>query len=310
MIQISQIFNHLVNCLSGEALGTVKAFQMSDENYPKALASLKKVYYNKCLIFFNTISKLFELPTIPKPSAPSLRSMIDEVLAMYDSLLSLGDEKHITNAIIIHIVMTKVDSATRSKWEEQLDYDKLPLWKECEATLNRRFQQLSAEGASNSRTKPIPTGSASHGKQQHMDRTKSALVAANTRQSLCLQCKSKDHYLTACPTFKALPVQQRFEFVKSVPLCINCLRKGHTVSKCRADRCRVCNRSHHTLLHQYPVSFPAAPHPQPSTTHAMHTASMPDRVMLATAVILMRTSCGDYLPARALLDSGSQVNFL
>ncbi|XP_017465088.1 PREDICTED: uncharacterized protein LOC108358326 [Rhagoletis zephyria] len=49
-------FNHLVNCLSGEALGTVKAFQMSDENYSKALASLKKVYDNKYLIFFDTIS--------------------------------------------------------------------------------------------------------------------------------------------------------------------------------------------------------------------------------------------------------------
>ncbi|XP_050339416.1 uncharacterized protein LOC126765721 [Bactrocera neohumeralis] len=189
-------FNHLVNCLSGEALGTVKAFQMSNENYPKALASLKKVYDNKCLIFFNTISKLFELPTIPKPSAPSLRSMIDEVLAVYDPLLSLGDEKQITNAIIIHLVMTKVDPATRSKWKEALDYDKLPLWKECEATLNRRYQQLSAEGASHSRTKPILTGSTSHGKQQQMDRTKSPLVAANTRQPTCQHCKSRDHRLT------------------------------------------------------------------------------------------------------------------
>ncbi|XP_053968855.1 uncharacterized protein LOC128870279 [Anastrepha ludens] len=32
-------FNHLVSCLSGEALGTVKSFQMSEENYPKALES-------------------------------------------------------------------------------------------------------------------------------------------------------------------------------------------------------------------------------------------------------------------------------
>ncbi|XP_039967850.1 uncharacterized protein LOC120779574 [Bactrocera tryoni] len=236
--------------------------------------------------------------------------MIDEVSAVYDSLLSLGDEKQITNAIIIHIVMTKVDSVTRSKWEEQLDYDHLPLWKDCEATLNRRFQQLAAEGESCSRTKSGATTSMSYMKQPHMDRTKSALVAADAKQPTYQKCKSKEHPLTACPTFKALSVQQRFEFVKSVPLCINCLRKGHTVSKCRADRCRVCNRSHHTLLHQYPVSFPAASHPQPSTTHAMHTASMPDRVMLATAVIQVRTSYGEYLPARALLDSGSQVNFM
>ena len=46
---------HLLSCLSGEALGTVKAFQVSDANYPKALASLKRVYDNPCLIFFENI---------------------------------------------------------------------------------------------------------------------------------------------------------------------------------------------------------------------------------------------------------------
>ncbi|XP_054745963.1 uncharacterized protein LOC129250358 [Anastrepha obliqua] len=300
-------FNHLVNCLSGEALGTVKAFQMSDENYSKALASLKKVYDNKCLIFFDTISKLFELPTIPKPSALSLRTMIDTVSAVYDSLLSLGDEKNITNAIIIHLVMSKVDTVTRSKWEEQLDYDKLPLWRECEAALNKRYQHLSADEASTSRLKP----SSSHSIQKphlHAGRTKAALVTSNIKQPVCPHCKSNDHSIPACPTFKTLSAQQRFEFAKSVPLCINCLRKGHSVSKCKTDRSRVCNRSHHTLLHQYPVSFATAP--QLSTSHAMHTMSTPDRVMLATAVVNVKGSSGEYLAARALLDSGSQVNFM
>ncbi|XP_054746658.1 uncharacterized protein LOC129251318 [Anastrepha obliqua] len=40
-------FNHLINCLSREALGAVKALQMSDENYSKAFMTIK-VYDNKC----------------------------------------------------------------------------------------------------------------------------------------------------------------------------------------------------------------------------------------------------------------------
>ena len=59
-------FNHLISCLSGEALGTVKAFQITEQNYPKALASLKKVYDNNCLIFFDNVSTLFNLPEITK----------------------------------------------------------------------------------------------------------------------------------------------------------------------------------------------------------------------------------------------------
>ncbi|XP_036334905.1 uncharacterized protein LOC118745549 [Rhagoletis pomonella] len=42
----------------------------------------------------------------------------------------------------------------------------------------------------------------------------------------------------------------------------------------------------------------------------MHTTSAPDRVMLATAAVNVKSSSGEYLPARALLDSGSQVNFM
>ncbi|KAL7724292.1 hypothetical protein ACLKA6_012215 [Drosophila palustris] len=36
-------FNHLISCLSGEALGTVRAFHVDEENYPKALDRLKTV---------------------------------------------------------------------------------------------------------------------------------------------------------------------------------------------------------------------------------------------------------------------------
>ena len=148
-------FNHLISCLSGDALGTVKAFQISEANYPKALASLKRVYDNKCLIFFDNISKLFDLSNISKPSSSALRTMIDTVSAIYDLLLSQGDDKQITNAIIIHLVMTKVDNITRSKWEEQMNYDELPLWKDCELALNRRFQHISAEEDSTSKIQKI-----------------------------------------------------------------------------------------------------------------------------------------------------------
>ncbi|XP_053968541.1 uncharacterized protein LOC128869972 [Anastrepha ludens] len=301
-------FNHLVSCLSGEALGTVKSFQMSKENYPKALASLRKVYDNKCLIFFNIVSKLFELSNIQRPSASSLRSMIDTVSAVYDSLLSLGDDKLISNAMLIHIVMSKVDPTTRSKWEEQLDYDKLPLWAECEAMLNKRYQHLSAEESSSSQQRPNNEDTRQKTKNQQLRHSKTTYIATNSKLPTCLHCGSKDHNLTACPKFQALTALKRFELAKSISLCINCLRKGHTVSKCKADRRGVCNRSHHTMLHQYPISFETEP--QPSTSQAMHISSLPDRVMLATAVVNVKASSGLYVQARALLDSGSQVNFM
>ncbi|XP_054746629.1 uncharacterized protein LOC129251291 [Anastrepha obliqua] len=62
------------------------------------------------------------------------------------------------------------------------------------------------------------------------------------------------------------------------------------------------------MLHQYPISFETEP--QPSTSQAMHISSLPDRVMLATAVVNVNASSGVKVQARALLDSGYQVNFM
>jgi len=104
----------------------VKSFQISESNYEKALDSLKSVYDNKCLIFFDTVSQLFEIPPVLKPSASSLRSLIDEISALYASLQSLGSEKELNNAMLIHIAMSKVDNVTKSRFEEQLDYNTLP----------------------------------------------------------------------------------------------------------------------------------------------------------------------------------------
>ncbi|XP_055909622.1 uncharacterized protein LOC129944297 [Eupeodes corollae] len=312
MLSDIEKFNHLISCLSGAALGTVKAFQITEQNYPKALASLKKVYDNNCLIFFDNVSTLFELKEISKPSASSLRSMIDTVSAIYDSLLSLGDEKNITNAIIIHLVMSKVDAITRSKWEEQLDFNTLPLWKDCEEALNKRYQHLSAEEASSAKSKSSDKPSKTNQDSSRLKHSRSSFACVNSQQnkSKCLYCKSNDHYITTCQNFTALPVQQRFEYAKSVPICINCLRKGHTVSKCKMSRCSVCNRSHHTLLHQYESTFNSLP-AQPSTSfQAMHASVSADKVILATALVQIKGSSGEYMIARALLDSGSQLNFI
>ncbi|XP_017480766.1 PREDICTED: uncharacterized protein LOC108370042 [Rhagoletis zephyria] len=102
-------FNYLINCLSGQALAIVEPFQIT-ENYPKALARLKERYDNNVLIFLDYISSLFALQAMPKADATALRIIIDKVSALRSSLPSLGPEIDILNSIIIHIVLSKVDT--------------------------------------------------------------------------------------------------------------------------------------------------------------------------------------------------------
>lgn len=94
-------FNHLLHCVSGQALDTIRAFEVTGENYNKAIKRLDERYNNKTLIFLEHISNIYELPSMEKPSAMQLRALIDNASAVYASLKSLGDEKDICNAMLI-----------------------------------------------------------------------------------------------------------------------------------------------------------------------------------------------------------------
>ncbi|XP_046810021.1 uncharacterized protein LOC124420605 [Lucilia cuprina] len=139
-------FNYLLNCLSGPALSVVEPFQVTDENYPKALDRLRERYDNKVLIFLEHITTLFNIPEMSKGDSVSLRYIIDTVSAIRGSLLSLGSELDIMNAIIIHIVLSKLDDSSKQNYDEKLDFRSLPSWDTCYDILSHRCQFLESHG--------------------------------------------------------------------------------------------------------------------------------------------------------------------
>ncbi|XP_023307569.2 uncharacterized protein LOC111689329 [Lucilia cuprina] len=112
-------FNYLLNCLSGQALAVVEPYQVTEDNYPKALNRLKERYDNKVLIFLEHISALFSIPNMAKSDCDSLRKIIDTVSAIRGSLLSIGSEMEVLNGVLIHIVLSKLDSDTKISYDEK-----------------------------------------------------------------------------------------------------------------------------------------------------------------------------------------------
>ncbi|XP_036335398.1 uncharacterized protein LOC118745835 [Rhagoletis pomonella] len=100
-IPVIDKFNYLLSSLSGNALNVVAPFQVSEENYTKALKQLEQRYDKRVLIFLEHITSLFNIQTMPKPDPSSLRTILDTVSALRGSLLSLGSEADVMNAIII-----------------------------------------------------------------------------------------------------------------------------------------------------------------------------------------------------------------
>ncbi|KAL7724978.1 hypothetical protein ACLKA6_013617 [Drosophila palustris] len=266
-------YNQLLSCLSGAALETVKRFQVTSENYRLALDRLKERYDNPTLVFLNNVSALFKLKNVTKSNCQEIRSLVDNATALYNSLTSLGSEAQIAQAMLIAIVMEKVDPETKREWNKSLDYSTLPTWKLCMQVVAGHCQYLESIEHRVIRC------------NQFKDMTVTERYEAAKRLSLCLNCLGKGHLAAKCPS------NQR---------CRTCSRLHHTLLHRETSEVRPSPSSSTSQMTTLPSDV---------VTHT-HTNNTSDQVILATAIVQVRDASGNYRIGRALLDSCSQVNFI
>ncbi|XP_062538935.1 uncharacterized protein LOC134207229 [Armigeres subalbatus] len=134
-----------------------------------------------------------------------------------------------------------------------------------------------------------------------------------------------------------MSVDERLRLVREKQVCFNCLRRGHRSTDCRSNKsCSKCKRKHHTLLHaeggsiqssgssnsrsskQQQVSKAAVQPAIGNSTDGMIPTTVTSnavekpiaQVLLLTAIVSILDKNGNPQVCRALLDSGSQVNFI
>ncbi|XP_037931192.1 uncharacterized protein LOC119666003 [Teleopsis dalmanni] len=247
-----------------------------------------------------------------KGDSITLRHIVDTVSALFGSLLSLGSEADILNAIIIHLVLSKVDNETKIFYDSQQDFESLPCWESCYSLLSRRCQFLDSNSKRCNNDKVNDT------KNNSFNRKLTTFV--NTKIN-CMKCNGGDHSLGSCPSFVKLTFNDKFKFVKDLFVCLNCLRKGHVVKNCQSTaHCRICNGMHHTCLHKFkPIEQNVRPNLSDSPPGQLNFPQSPSislvsrtkqRSLIPTAVVLIKDKYGLYQPIRALLDSCSEISFI
>lgn len=128
-----------------------------------------------------------------------------------------------------------------------------------------------------------------------------------------------------------MSVAARTDVIRERRLCFNCLYSNHSSRICKAGKCRICSRKHHTLLHPPNVVTPTTtnstwnatvsaapvvlPSPSIGNVNTHHTTAeqeleLPTNVLLATASVTVQAQDGSEHFARALLDTGSQASFI
>lgn len=157
----------------------------------------------------------------------------------------------------------------------------------------------------------------------------------------CYMCQ-EPHPIYRCPDFIKMNVENRIKKISELKVCKNCFRTNHTVDQCKARKCNQCDRSHNSLLHRnntkmgkniqinkednasdnIPIDIiegrgndketelSSIANAMSFTSVYTERAKNNKQVLLATAIIQILGKDGIWYTCRALLDSGSQSNFI
>lgn len=304
-----QKMHYLKSCVSGQAASAIESLQITNDNYDIAWKTLIDRFDNKKIIVNQHIKALLEMLPISRDSHSSLRNLLDTMSKHMRALQALKVPTENWDILIIHIASSKLDFATRKDWEDFKTNDDFPTLKEFTEFIKRKCEVLEAlhVGKGHTNFKESQKISKSH-------------LATNSN----LKCKicSLSHFIYNCSKFKEMDVDQRIVEVKRLKLCINCLKSDHFIKECRSRSCTKCNRKHNSLLHKNfeeserqivsnsgPTSDSASL--TPSETVVTHCANNSfEHVLLSTVSVLVFDKNGKSHEIRALLDNGSQSNFI
>lgn len=332
---------HLDKALVGAAAGVLDAKTINEGNYTQAWTLLSERYENKRVIVETHIRGLLSLKKMATESHKELRSLLDECINHVESLEYLKQEvTGVSELMIVYLLTAALDKSTRKQWEQTLKPGELPQYKSTMAFLKSQCQVLErCESAyPQTTTKPVPKQQSSIPKVTSQ-RSHAAMTSSENFIEKCDFCAAP-HRNYQCNKLNSLTSAEKFEKVRSAGICFNCLRKGHRSNACPSSKsCQKCNKRHHTQLHDdesnpkpesttsnvatepkpegqgqsstapVPLAIPSSETNVTTTCH-VNNAHAPKTVLLLTAVVLVTDSNNQIHQCRALLDSGSQANFI
>ena len=65
----------------------------------------------------------------------------------------------------------------------------------------------------------------------------------------CPVCNEREHEVLICPKFMSTPINEKWDIVKRLRLCFQCLGNNHQRDSCGAPKCQYCFRPHASILH-------------------------------------------------------------
>ncbi|XP_055605044.1 uncharacterized protein LOC129753271 [Uranotaenia lowii] len=318
-------FHYLRSQLEGEALSVISSLALTQSNYMIAWDLLVARYSNNKVLKKRQVQNIFDLPVLRKESATDLYKLVegfDKATKVLDQVIQASDYKDL---LLIHVLSSRLDDKTRRSWEEHSSTMEEETLKDFVEFLRRRIHILDSLP-----TKTIEPTQSLNRKSNHIKVASHGAVQLPSESWKCICC-SESHPLHTCPVFGRLPVEEREKRLRLQSLCRNCFRRGHRAQECTSKfSCRRCKGRHHTLVCfkteegrnsqrvksggprigqavNDGASTSGGNEAQKVASNVVRTAQ---KILLATAIVWVQDDSGRRVPARALLDSGSECNII
>lgn len=238
------------SALKGSAAQVIAAIPTSDAQYPQAWEALTKRFDNKRIQATNYLMKVFNFKPLPKQSLENLELFSNVVLESATAFRSLQLEDP-SGFILLTFGLTRLDSKTRERFEDKYSSSTVvPTFQHFHDFIQEQSMQLQT----NSFISAHNTGTAITNQFRHPKGTKQILMTTDVssqNKTECFECRGK-HRIYDCPRFRSFDYQQRFDKIKSLRKCINCLCSGHLLTQCPSQNsCRHCGRKHRYCIFRH-----------------------------------------------------------
>lgn len=318
--------HHLKGSMTGEAEQLLRHFSLTAANYNPAWEMLNQRYANKRVLLDTQLRILFNQPKALRDDATSIKALMDTSTECLYSLQNLEVPTDSWDPIMIYLITQRLTSETLQLWEQSLTgKENLPSYKDLTAFLEGRYRTLEAIANVEGHNVDKPNQPSRTNKDKQ---TFHAAVTPASTSASCTKC-SASHSIRQCDQFKAMSVIDRHDFAKSNRLCMNCLSSSHNSNRCPSNkRCFECRKRHHTLLHLPLTAINTINQTEKSETitptvnqnastskDTLNTFHLKEnrpmhQILLATAIVRLRSDHGHEVVVRALLDQGSQATFI
>uniref|UniRef100_A0A2S2PHQ7 Peptidase A2 domain-containing protein n=1 Tax=Schizaphis graminum TaxID=13262 RepID=A0A2S2PHQ7_SCHGA len=310
---------YLIGCLRGSAAEAVRSIPVASDSYDLAWTTLSNRFNRPRMVATSLVDKLLNVPSSTQESLLELTSFLCEFSESV-SLLNALNIPDLSSFLLFALAFRRLPISTRKLFESTVTSD-YPSMSELLTFVESRVSILELVGDSSSRTNKGTTASkpfygdqlrkvGDRHKGQQSSHVTSFVTAASNK--IC-PCCSEPHLLESCPRFKSWTVDDRTRWTREKKLCFMCFSAGHWSNQCKSkNRCHLCNRRHHHLVHIQPIeqrNRDEAPRSDTSlcASAALHQSNA-SSVVLGTALVHVRDRAGEWQTMRALIDSASQIS--